>query len=70
MAKKRKSLTKSEILTRLEKAGGNPWDEVFKIPDIRSSISGPAEEESEQPAGKKTSSFNEIVGLAGLDIYN
>ena len=58
MAKKRKSLTKSEILARLEKAGGNPWDELFKILDIPSSISGPAEEESEQPAGKQIYKVN------------
>ena len=58
MAKQQKSLTKSEILARLEKAGGNPWDEVFKILDIPSSISGPAEEESEQPAGKQICKVN------------
>ena len=49
MAKKQKPLTKSQILARLKKAGGNPWDEVFKILGVPLDIADPTEQETEQP---------------------
>ena len=58
MATKPKSLSKSEILSRLQNAQGNPWDEVFKILDVPSSVYEHTEQEMEQPADTQTYKVN------------
>ena len=58
MAKKQKLLTKFQILQRLKKAGGNPWDEVFKILGVPLDIADPTEQENEQPADNQIYKVN------------
>ena len=51
-------LTKSQILSRLQNAQGNPWDEVFKILNVPSNVYEPTEQETEQPAHAQTYKVN------------
>ena len=60
MAQEPKSLPRAEIIARLNKAKveGRYGEEISKILNEVLGIAGPAEEESEQPAGKQIYKVN------------
>jgi len=69
MATKPKLLSKSEILSRLQNAQGNPWDEVFKILNIPSSVYEPTEQETEQPAHTQTYKVNFVPRKKDTEMF-
>ena len=54
MATKPKSLSRSEILSRLRNAQGNPLEEAYKILGEIFPDSGPTEADEEQPTATET----------------
>ena len=69
MAAKPKLLSKSEILSRLQNAQGNPWDEVFKILNVPSSVYEPTEQETEQPAHTQTYKVNFVPRKKDTEMF-